>query len=274
MILRKILIICIVCLSLVVVLMGVLIFLKLSDIPMRDYNEIRSEGVLRIVTEYDPSGFYRSDDRLEGFHYELCRAIAQKSGLEVQLYPELSMEKSFAGLRYNQYDVIARNIPTVSELKEHYLFTDPLVLNKQVLVQRTAESNNGVEPVRDQLDLAKKTLHIPENSPAILRLHHLQHEIGDTIYIVEEPLYSSEQLVTMVAKGDIEFAVCDQQTARTLQKQLPEIDFLTDISFTQLQAWAVRKTSPVLLDSLNQWFNSLRENGDYDRIYRKYYSQN
>ncbi|MDR0546659.1 MAG: glutamine ABC transporter substrate-binding protein, partial [Dysgonamonadaceae bacterium] len=26
-----------------------------------------------------------------------------------------------------------------------------------------------------------------------------------------------------------------------------------DISFTQLQAWAVRKSSPVLLDSLNVW---------------------
>ena len=59
----------------------------------------------------------------------------------------------------------------------------------------------------------------------------------------------------MVAKGDIDYAVCDQQIARMTQKKLPEVDILTDVSFTQLQSWAVRKDSPVLLDSLNSWLH-------------------
>ena len=58
----------------------------------------------------------------------------------------------------------------------------------------------------------------------------------------------------MVAKGDIDYAVCDQQIARVSKGNLPEIDIDTDISFTQLQSWAVRKDSPILLDSLNIGF--------------------
>jgi membrane-bound lytic murein transglycosylase F len=75
----------------------------------------------------------------------------------------------------------------------------------------------------------------------------------------------------MVAKGDIDYAVCDQQIARMTQKNLPEVDILTDVSFTQLQSWAVRKDSPVLLDSLNSWLQQIKNSGLYDQIYKRYY---
>jgi membrane-bound lytic murein transglycosylase F len=37
-----------------------------------------------------------------------------------------------------------------------------------------------------------------------------------------------------------------------------EIDVETDISFTQLESWAVRKESPILLDSLDSWLSRYR----------------
>ena len=237
----------------------------------RDYPEIKKEGVLRMVTEYSPSGYFISGDTIEGFQYELSQAIARLSGLEVQTRLVMSLAESFRELSGNECDVIARNIPVDSDIKEDYLFTEPIVLNKQVLIQRTAKANDGRQPIRNQLDLAGKTLYIPKNSPALLRLRNLEHEIGDTIYVKEDELYSGEQLAIMVAKGDIDFAVCDQQIARKSKEQLPEIDIETDISFTQLQSWAVRKDSPILLDSLNSWLNRIRTNGTFDKIYRKYY---
>ena len=175
------------------------------------------------------------------------------------------------GVRIFRSPEVARNIPITSEIKEKYLFTEPIVLDKQVLIQRTEAANNGLKPIRNQLDLAGKTLYIPKDSPAQLRLQNLGHEIGDTIYVIEDELYSGEQLAIMVAKGDIDYAVCDQQTAALSQKQLPEIDIKTDISFTQLQSWAVRKDSPILLDSLNSWLEQIRKNGTFDKIYKKYY---
>ncbi|MDR0699948.1 MAG: transporter substrate-binding domain-containing protein [Tannerella sp.] len=238
---------------------------------LRDYKEIKAEGILRIVTEYNQSGYYVSGDTIEGFQYELCRTISKISGLELQISPEMSLAESFKGLEDNKYDIIARNIPVTSKIREKYLFTDPVVLNKQVLVQRTAEANNSIPPIRNQLDLAKKTLYIPGDSPALLRIGNLQHEIGDTIYVVEENRYSSEQLIIMVAKGDIDYAVCDLQIATVSRNILPEIDVDTDISFTQLQSWAVRKESTALLDSLNYWFRIIRDNGTYDNIYKRYY---
>ena len=139
------------------------------------------------------------------------------------------------------------------------------------MVQRAAEATSGQAAIRSQVDLAEKTLYIPKDSPALLRLQNLGHEIGDTNYVLEDELYSTEQLMIMVAKGDIDYAVCEQQIDLMTQKKLPEVDILTDVSFTQLQSWAVRKDSPVLLDSLNSWLQQIKDSGLYDQIYKRYY---
>ena len=270
---KKLLILYTILLAITILMMGVLIYIRENTVVTRDYPEIRKEGILRIVTEYDRSGYFVSDAQIEGFQYELSKAIARLSGLEVFMFLDTNLENSFEGLQTNRYDIIARNIPTTSELKESYLFTDPIVLNKQVLIQRNKASNNGTEPIRNQLDLAEKTLHMPESSPALLRLQHLMYEIGDTMYVVEEPFYSSEQLIIMVAEGEIDYAVCDMQVPLAAEKEHPEIDIKTDISFTQLQAWAIRKTSPTLLDSLNHWLHTIRETGQFEQIYQHYYLQ-
>ncbi|MCC8171600.1 MAG: transporter substrate-binding domain-containing protein [Parabacteroides sp.] len=238
----------------------------------RDFPEIRAEGVLRIVTEYNPVGYYVAGDTVEGFQYELSRAIADLSGLEVEMQLEMNLDNSFSALEGNKCDIVARNLPVTSEWRDDYLFTDPVMLNKQVLVQRAVDSGHPVQPIRNQLDLAGKTLYIPQHSPGKVRLQNLQHEIGDTIYIREDSLYSSEQLIIMVARGDIDYAVCDKKIAEEGAGRFPEIDIRTDISFTQLQSWAVRKDSPQLLDSLNSWFRQLRDNGVYNRIYKRYYA--
>jgi membrane-bound lytic murein transglycosylase MltF len=243
-----------------------------TEIPVRDYPAIEEEGVLRILTEYSTQGYHITGDTIEGFQYELSRAIAEISGLEVQTRLETSLHESFKALENNVCDIIAENIPVTSELRESYLFTDPLVLSKQALVQRTAKANAGTKPIRNHLYLAGKTIYIPKASPALLRLEHLEHEMGDSIFVVEDDTCSSEQLAVKVAKGEIDYAVCDQNVALALKNEFPEIDIDTDISFTQLQAWAIRKDSPVLLDSLNSWFGRLRKNGRFDKIYKRYYS--
>ena len=245
--------------------------LKPKEAPIRDYPQIKTEGILRLITDYNQSGYFISGDTVEGFQYELGQAIANISGLEVQISLEMSLPESFKELNEDKCDVIARNIPITSELKENYLFTEPIVFNKQVLIQRKETDDNDLKPVRNQLDLAGKTIYIPKDSPIRLRLDNLAHEIGDTIYIIEDDLYAGEQLAILVAKGDIDYAVCDQQLARAAQKDLPEIDIDTDISFTQIQSWALRKDSTILLDSLNSWLSQIHELGIYDKIYKKYY---
>ena len=237
----------------------------------RDYAEIATEKIIRAATEYNSISFYVDGDTLSGFHYELIEAFARDHGRKAAITPEMSFDKRLEGLADGVFDVIAYGILATSELKDSLLLTTPIVLNKQILVQRKATSPTDSIFVKSQLDLAGKTLHVVKGSPSILRIHNLGNEIGDTIYIKEIDKYGSEQLIALVAHGDIDYAVCDESIARIVSDSFPQIDINTDISFTQFYSWGVSKQSPVLLDSLNSWLQTFCNSKEFQSIYRKYY---
>ncbi len=237
----------------------------------RDYAEIAADGTLRAATEYNSISFYVDGDTLSGFHYELIEAFARDHHLKVAITPEMSFNERLEGLAEGKYDAIAYGILATSELKDSLLLTVPIVLNKQVLVQRKASSPDDSLFVKSQLDLAGKTLNVVKGSPSILRIRNLGNEIGDTIYVNEIEKYGSEQLIALVAHGDIDYAVCDESIARSAADSLPQIDINTAISFTQFYSWGVSKQSPVLLDSLNTWLERFKKEKEYQEIYRKYY---
>lgn len=236
----------------------------------RDYKEIVSSGLLRAVTEYNAISFYAYADTVSGFNYELIEAFARDKGLEVEVTPEMSYEKRLQGLSNGIYDIIAYDIPTTSQLKDSLLLTSPIVLTKQVLIQRKAE-HDSTTYIKSQLDLAHKTLHVVKGSPAIMRIRNLGNEIADTIYTREVEKYSSEQLMAMVAHGDIDYAVTDETIAKAYIDSFPQLDMNTGISFTLFYSWGVSKKSPELLDSLNSWLNDFTKKAAYKKIYRKYY---
>ncbi len=247
--------------------------LKSETSQIRDYPEILKEDTLRIVTDYNPLSYYVTQDSIIGFDYELANLISKRSGLAVLVFPEVSLSKSLQGLNKNEYDIVGRTLPVTTESKQEYNFTETILLNKQVLIQRKPEFNNNTKPIRNQLDLARKTLYIISDAPTRYRIENLAHEIGDTIYVKEETKYGAEQLVIMVAKGDIEFAVINENIAQQMASEFPEIDYQTDISFTQFQSWALRKTSPVLLDSLNVWLKDIKESAEFQILTKKYFGK-
>lgn len=239
----------------------------------RDYAAIAKEGVLHAATEYNSISFYVDGDTVSGFHYELIEAFARDMGLKIGVTPLMSFEERLQGLGDGRFDVIAYDVMTTSELKDSLLLTSPITLSKQVLVQRKENEENDSLYIRSQLDLARKTLHVVKGSPSILRIQNLGNEIGDTIYIKEVEKYGSEQLMSLVAHGDIDYAVCDESIARAVVDSLPQVDINTAISFTQFYSWAVSKQSPVLLDSLNTWLGKFQKGNEYKSIYQRYYHQ-
>lgn len=237
----------------------------------RDFPEIEKKGVLNIVTDLNPIGYFVSSDTIAGYNYELLQALQTFTNISFQISVENSLEKSFEGLETGKYDLVARNIPINSNLRSEYSFTETILNNRLILVQRKAEFNNGVAPIRNHLDLAHKTLHIPNDSPSILRLQNLSHEIGDSIFIIEDDTYQANQLAYMVAAGEIDYTVCDVKTAESLSAKIPELDIKTDIGFTHFEGWAVRANSPLLLDSLNTWIRKIKKTQKYQNILKKYY---
>jgi len=243
-----------------------------NEYEKRDFLQIQKDGRIAIVTNLDPIGYYASGDTISGYNYELLKALQQYTPIQFDITLENSLDKSFEELKNGKYDIIARNIPMNSDLKNEYNFTSPIIYDKLVLVQRRPEYNDGKEPIRNHLEMGNITIHVPKESPVIFRLKNLSHEIGDTIFVIEDDIYEYMQLSLMVASGDINYTISDYRTAKKISNQIPELDVKTDIGFTHLEAWATRKNSTQLTDSLNVWLERFSKTKNYQLLLDKYYS--
>jgi membrane-bound lytic murein transglycosylase F len=120
------------------------------------------------------------------------------------------------------------------------------------------------------LQLAGKTVVIPESGSFVSRLKNIMQEIGDTIYI-SEVNQTEEELFDAVAKGVIDYTVCDDADATLNGRYYSNIDSKTPISFKQKAAWAVSLRETALCDSLNRFFDGFLNSADAIVLYNKYY---
>ena len=157
---------------------------------LRGYEEIIQSCTLRAVTEYNSISYFVEGDTIDGLHYELLQAFAKEKGLVAEITPEMSIEKRMEGLQNGNFDILANNVLVSSDRTDSMLYTHPILLSRQLLIQRKAQDESDSIHISSLLELANKTVHVVEGSPSVYRLQHLSNEIGDTIYIKEiEKMY-------------------------------------------------------------------------------------
>lgn len=236
----------------------------------RTYNEIIQSGVLRAVTEYNSLNYYVNGDSIEGFHYELLKAFAKEKGLLLEVTPVMSMDERLKGVINGTFDILANDVLIASDRKDSLLYTQPITLSKQVLVQRKPISDSDSSYIKSQLNLAGKKLHIVKGSPYKHRIENLANEIGDTIIIEEVDKYGVEQLLALVAHNDIDYAVCDESLAQALIKDYPQLDISVPVSFTQFYAWGTDRSNSELIDTLNIWLKTYIQSKEFKKLKLKY----
>lgn len=226
---------------------------------------------LDVAIEYTPMMCYTYADTLGGYHYDLLRRISALSGIPMKFHPVVTLADALKQLRQGRVDLLAAQFPVTKENRRLYLFTSQVCLDRQVLVQR--RQGDGSLRVRSQLQLAGDTVHVVKDSPMTARIAHLSREIGDTIHVAEDPLYGPEQLFLQVAAGEIHLAVINRQVALQLAPAHPDVDISTAISFSQIQAWTLRKDNTNLQRTLNTWLARVQATPWHDTLRQRYFQQ-
>lgn len=255
-------------LALLAVVVASMVALSLCDHP-KDTSQSRHSGgdTLDIAIEFSPMTYYTYDDTLGGFNYDLLRMMSINSGCPMKFHPIVTLEKALTGLEEGLYDVVVAQFPVTAVDTSRFSFTQPIYLDQQVLVQR-----RDSHAIHSQLDLAGDTVWVVKGSPMAHRIASLSREIGDTIYTHVDELYGPEQLMMMVASGEVRYAVVNRAIARTMISRLPNLDCSIAISLSQFQSWMVAKGRQGLCDSLNLWHQQLqRDTAAYRGLQQRYF---
>lgn len=228
--------------------------------------QLAGGDTLNVAIDYSPMSLYTFDDTLGGFSYDLLRLIARESGMNIKFHPVTRLNTALERLDSGVFDMVVADIPSVAAYKDRFLFSEPVFLDRSVLVQRA----DSLKSIGSQLDLAGKTVTVVAGSPAAERIRNLSAEIGDTIYIKEDSLYSAEQLVMLVAAGEIDYAVVNEGIARSVAAGDKRVDMKTGVSFTQFQSWILPRGETALKKRVDEMLQKVKQTAVYDSLLVRY----
>jgi membrane-bound lytic murein transglycosylase F len=242
-------------------------------------DKIRDKGKLVAVTNYNLVNYYIYKGEPAGYQYELLKNFANDLGVGLEFILEENIDKSLEMLTKQEVDIAAMGLTTTKQRKQHYDFTNPIIVSRIVLVQampkgwqymRTRdEIENNL--LRSTLDLSEKTVYVAKGSLFKSYLEALSDFIGDTIYIIEDSR-SVDELMLAVANGEIQYTIADEYIALVYEKVYSNIDIKTPLSYEQKISWTIRKEArTTLLDTINIWLENFMRTSESRYIYNKYF---
>ena len=230
-----------------------------------DLNDIIKRGTIRAVVDNSSTSYYIYRGRRMGYEYELLQNLAKHLGVQLRLVITDDLDEAFKFLNQGKADIIAINLEMSEERKNYAAFTESTNRLSTVLVQRA----NG-ELLTDLSQLNQKTVHLRSGSIYIEQLEAVRDTLQMALEIIEVQ-ESSEKMVDMVASGEIDFTVVDNDIALVNATYYDNIDVDLEINEASEVGWAVRKNAPELLDAINQWIEKGKESAFFAILYGKYF---
>ena len=237
------------------------------DIEHYDLPQMQDSGILVALTLNSSISYFDYRGEPMGFQYELANQFAQSLGLKLKIKTARSTQELIHMLLQGEGDLIAYPLPITKDFKDSVVFCGEDIITHQVLVQR-----NGKKALKDVTDLIGKTVHT-QPGKYLDRLVNLDKELGGGIDIqaTRNDSLSTEDLITKVANGEIDYTLCDNDLARLNKTYYPNLNIGLAISFDQRASWAVRKTSPLLCEAANKWHMENMTSPAYKASTKKYF---
>ncbi|MCC8144791.1 MAG: transporter substrate-binding domain-containing protein [Tannerellaceae bacterium] len=237
---------------------------------IRDFEQIRQEGVLKAVTLYSSVSYFEYRMEPMGYEYDLVKDFADSQGLKLEIKVAESDAELVEILQAGEADVIAFPLRISNELKEEVLFCGREEQSSQVLVQR-AERQDAL--IKDVTGLIGKGVYVKANTRYHERLENLNGELGGGILIHTEEADSitPEDLIEQVANGQIPYTICDENVARINRTYFRNINIDLKVSFPQRSSWSVRPSSPQLAAAINEWALGTTGKKSYEALMKRYF---
>jgi membrane-bound lytic murein transglycosylase F len=251
-----------------------------SNLVQRDLDKITKSRKLVLLTENNSTSYFIYRGTPMGYEYEMVDSFAHSIGAELEVVVVNNIDNIFKMLDSGMGDIAADNLTITNSRRKDADFTSPLFTTRQVLIQRKPDDWRKLSAaelerslVKNTLQLADKQVYVRKSSSFYERLHDLSNEIGGKIDIIEVPgNESTEELIAEVAKGKIDYTIADENIARIMTGFYDNLDVSTSVSFPQKISWAVRQSSPELLNSLNEWLRKDKKKHFRQIVYDKYFS--
>jgi len=219
-------------------------------------------GTVKVGTnaEYPPFEFVNEEGTITGFDIELMEAIAEEAGFEYELV-NTRWDGIFVALASGEFDAVISAATITPERAEQVNFSDPYFNAGQRIAVKA--DNDAIQGPED-LEGLKVGVQLGTTGDIFL-----SEQTGADVQRYDENTLAFEAL----NNGDLDAVMADGPTAAEVLQSNPEMDLkLVDGVFTEEQyGIAVNQEETDLLEAINEGLAAIKENGEYDEIYDKYF---
>ncbi len=241
-----------------------------SPVSHLDLPQIKEARQLTALTLSSSVSYFIYKGEEMGYEYELIKNFAESEGLELNIKVAENENRLLEMLEVGEGDVIAYNIPLTNANKKQFIYCGREVINKQVLVQ---QANAKDTVLKDVTDLIGKEVWVLDKTKYYNRLVNLDKEVGGGIIIkdIEKDTVSVEDLIEMVAHGQISYTLSDEDVARLNKTYYSNININLEVSHPQRSSWVVNKDSYRLAEALDEWNENNKNTSRYRSIMKRYF---
>lgn len=228
--------------------------------------EIRSEGVLHIITRTAPSIYFEGRDGVTGYDYELAKRFAEELGVELRVRVVENNTEILSVLDRNFAHIGLAGLSNRPELADKYhALPTGIQAESVVIYNRDTERPESVE------DLAGATLHLVADSNHEHRLKKLREQHPNLQWQVHTAL-DAAGILARVQSGEFSTAVVSSNELDLNHVYFPEVKESISLGEPEELAWLFpAEQDNSLTSAAREFLEQLRGNGTLDQLAERFY---
>ncbi|MDH1702145.1 amino acid ABC transporter substrate-binding protein [Comamonas terrigena] len=219
--------------------------------------------VVGLDDNFPPMGFRDEKNELVGFDIDMAKEVAKRANIEVE-FKAIDWNAKEAELLGKRVDALWNGLTILEERKEKILFSDPYMVNKQIIIVKAGSDIKG------KPDMAGKTVGAQEGSSAVTAMAK-DKELSDKFK--ETKLFGDNIAALMdLEAGRLDVVVVDEVVGRYLVNKKPDnYTVLADDFGTEDYGVGFRKDDEATRNKVNDVIAEMKKDGKAAEIAKKWF---
>ena len=232
-----------------------------------DLEDVVKRGEITIITRNTPTTYYIGPEGPTGFEYELAKAFALHLGVIPNVVVQNEFSEILPAISRSEAQLAAAGITYTENRSKYVAFTNSYQDITQLIIYK-----GGNKKPRKLEDLDGATIDVIYGSSHEELLNQLKNKHEFLQWRANKNTEIND-LLSKLAKGEIEYMICDSNDFEFNQRFYPSLRKGFQISEQQQLAWAFPKSKDTsLLNAANEFLELSKNNGFLQKLHEKHYS--
>ena len=233
-------------------------------------DEIRQSKKLKVVLLNSPSTYYIGASGEQGFEYELLKAYAEYLEVDLDITVANTVKEAVELSKNEQFHIISASIAKTKAREKQFYFGPSYFEVQEQLICSRKMIGTGKFP-RDVEQLAGLRVMVGDETSYSETIRKFQKD-GYDINATFTSEHSTEELLEMVSKNEIDCTIADSNIYLLNLRYFPEMALAFNISGREQLAWVLKRDAQDLRANMYAWFNNFSQSGKIAQLKDHYYS--